>query len=78
MTEIIDFLQWPAMVVTLLAAWMIGSNHARRRMLGFGLFLLSNVLWIAWGWNDEAYALIGLQLGLIIMNVRGILKNEDA
>jgi hypothetical protein len=40
------------------------------------MFILSNLLWIAWGWHDEAWALIGLQLGLFAMNVRGIVKNE--
>ncbi|MES3020931.1 MAG: hypothetical protein V4857_05025 [Pseudomonadota bacterium] len=78
MSAFLDFLQWPAMVVTLLASWMLGSKQAKRRMQGFWMFLLSNVMWIAWGWDDGAYALIALQLGLIVMNVRGILKNEDA
>jgi hypothetical protein len=43
--------------------------------LGFWLFLLSNVLWIVWGWHDHAYALITLQLGLAFLNIRGALKN---
>jgi uncharacterized membrane protein len=41
------------------------------------MFILSNVLWIAWGWHDEAWALITLQLALMTMNVRGIVKNES-
>jgi hypothetical protein len=27
----IDLLQWPAMIVTLIAAWAVGSRSARRR-----------------------------------------------
>lgn len=72
----IDLLQWPAMAVTLYAAYLIGSKRADRRILGFSMFVLSNLLWIVWGWQDEAWALIALQVGLFAMNVRGILKNE--
>lgn len=72
----IDLLQWPAMAVTLYAAYLIGSKRADRRILGFSMFVLSNMLWIVWGWQDEAWALIALQAGLFAMNVRGIVKNE--
>jgi hypothetical protein len=72
----IDLLQWPAMAVTLCAAFLVGARHARRRIIGFWLFILSNVLWIAWGIHDEAWALITLQAGLFAMNVRGIVRNE--
>lgn len=77
MSELIDFLQWPAMAVTLIASYMIGSRRAQRRVFGFCLFVLSNVLWIVWGWHDEAWALIVLQLALMVTNTRGIIKNED-
>jgi hypothetical protein len=76
MGDWIDLLQWPAMAVTLYAAYLIGSKREGRRVFGFSMFVLSNVLWIVWGWQDEAWALIGLQVGLFAMNVRGILKNE--
>jgi hypothetical protein len=77
MGELIDLLQWPAMAVTLFASYLIGSKRAERRIFGFSMFILSNILWIAWGWHDEAWALITLQLGLMTMNVRGIVKNES-
>jgi len=77
MSDFLDLLQWPAMGVTLLASWMLASKQAGKRMVGFWLFVLSNLLWIAWGWGDEAYALIALQVGLIALNIRGILKNEE-
>ena len=38
--------------------------------------LASNALWIAWGAHDRAYALIALQLGLAVMNVRGVRNND--
>jgi hypothetical protein len=33
---------------------------------------------VAWGWHDHAWALIGLQAGLFLFNLRGVLKNDDA
>jgi hypothetical protein len=75
--DLIDLLQWPAMAVTLVAAFLVGARHARKRIIGFWAFILSNILWIVWGVNDEAWALIALQVGLLAMNVRGIFKNEN-
>lgn len=75
--EALDLLQWPAMAITLLAAWLVASQRQGRRSLGFWVFLLSNALWIAWGLQAEAYALIVLQLGLAAMNLRGVRRNAD-
>ena len=77
MGDYIDLLQWPAMAVTLYAAYLIGSKRADRRVFGFCMFILGNVLWIVWGWQDEAWALITLQVALMAMNIRGIVKNES-
>ena len=71
-----SFLQWPAMVVTVLAAWLVASQTKRRRNWGFWCFLASNALWIAWGWHDHAYALILLQVALAALNIRGARKND--
>lgn len=64
------------MAVTILAGWLVGSSWSRRRLVGFSLFLLSNALWIAWGWHDAAWALVALQAFLVVTNVRGLVKNE--
>ena len=72
----LDLLQWPAMVVTLLAAWLVASQQKSRREAGFWWFILSNGLWIAWAWQAHAWALIALQVGLFALNVRGAVKNE--
>ena len=76
--EWLGFVQWPAMVVTVVAAWLTGSTSKRRRKWGFWLFLISNVLWIAWGAFVRAWAVILLQVMLALMNVRGAKKNEPA
>jgi hypothetical protein len=75
--EWLDWLQWPAMAVTLLAAWLVGSRDRGRREIGFWVFLASNLLWVAWGWHDGAWALIALQVGLAVMNIRGARKNDE-
>jgi hypothetical protein len=72
----IDLLQWPAMAVTVAAAWLVASQAKHRRGIGFWCFLASNVLWIVWAWHDRAYALIALQLALAALNVRGAQKND--
>jgi hypothetical protein len=74
--DYLGLLQWPAMAVTVVAAWLVGSRSAGRRAVGFWCFLASNLLWIVWGWHDGAYALIGLQFFLAALNIRGVRKNE--
>jgi hypothetical protein len=77
MGDWIDLLQWPAMAVTLYASFLVGSKRAGRRIFGFSMFILSNVLWVIWGLHDGAWALIALQAGLAAMNLRGIVRNES-
>jgi hypothetical protein len=72
----LDALQWPAMAVTLAAAWLVASRSRARREAGFWVFIASNALWIVWAWQARAWALIALQVGLFLMNVRGAVKNE--
>jgi hypothetical protein len=72
----LDLLQWPAMAVTMVAAWYVASKKKHRRNWGYWLFLSSNVLWIAWGLHVRAYALVTLQLFLMGMNVRGLFNTE--
>jgi len=72
----LDWLQWPAMIVTVLAAWLVASDSKHRRNIGFWIFLASNVLWIAWGWQAHAQALIVLQVALAALNIRGAFKTD--
>lgn len=76
-TVSLDLLQWPAMLVTVIAAWLVSSTRASRRNWGFWFFLASNVLWIAWGVHASAYALVLLQVCLALLNLRGAAKNAD-
>ena len=74
--DLLDFIQWPAMVVTVLASWLVASSGKGRRNAGFWLFLLSNALWIVWAVDQRAYALVVLQLALAAMNIRGAAKTD--
>lgn len=77
-TPLLDAIQWPAMVATVAASWLVTSLTQRRRKLGFWLFLLSNLLWVTWGFHTQAWALVVLQFSLAAMNIRGARKNDSA
>ncbi len=73
---LLNFLQWPAMIATLLSAWLVASKSEHRRGLGFWIFIVSNVLWVLWGWHDGAYALIAMQFGLSVKYSRRSQKSS--
>jgi hypothetical protein len=73
----INWVQWPAMIATIMASWWVGSQKQLRRKWGFWTFLASNILWVIWGWHDHAWALIILQFALAGINIRGVSKNEQ-
>lgn len=73
----LDYLQWPALIVTVFAAWMVSLKQKGQRKTGFWLFLLSNVLWGIWGVYVQAYALIALQMCLSVTNIHGIKSNKE-
>jgi len=71
-----DLMQWPAMLMSAVAAWLVGSQRRLKRSSGFWIFLASNLLWAVWGWHAGAYALIVLQICLAVINIRGARRNE--
>ena len=75
--EFTDMLQWPAFGASVIAAWLVGSTNERRRLIGFWVFLFSNILWIVWAWPSQAWALVALQLALAAMNIRGVKKAKS-
>lgn len=77
MDQVLSALQWPAMVASAVAAWLVASQAARRRNFGFWWFLASNVLWTVWGLHDGAWAIVVLQFALAALNIRGAKKNLD-
>lgn len=77
MDEFLALLEWPAMAISLAAAWWMGSQQAGKRIVAFCMLIVGNLMWIGWGWGQDARALIALNVGLLALNVRGILKNEE-
>jgi len=71
-----NLLQWPAMVINILSVWLLTYQTRRMRQAGFLLSLLSNVLWIIWGWHVQALAVLGLQFALAAINIRGVRKTD--
>jgi hypothetical protein len=74
----LDWMQWPAMAATVLAAWLVASDRDARRNAGFWVFLASNVLWGLWGVHAGAWALVALQVALAALNIRGARKTDPA
>ena len=74
--DLLNLLQWPAMVVTVAASWLVASTHKGKRNVGFWVFLFSNILWVTWGIYSGAIALVVLQVCLAAMNIRGAMKTE--
>ncbi len=74
--DYLDLVQWPAMLATIIAAWLTASLGKRKRLLGFWFFLVSNALWAIWGWHDEAYAVVVMQTALAALNMRGVTNND--
>ena len=77
MEEFFALLDWPAMAISLAAAWWMGSTKAKKRIVAFLLLIVGNLMWIAWGYGESAWALIALNVGLMALNVRAIFKNEE-
>ncbi len=65
------------MAVTLVASWLVAAKSEGKRNYGFWLFLVSNAMWVVWGFHTSAFALVALQLGLAAMNIRGACKTEE-
>ena len=74
--DVLNLIQWPAMVVTVVASWLVASTAEGKRNAGFWVFLVSNVMWVAWGYHSGAPALITLQACLMAMNIRGAIKSR--
>lgn len=74
--DYMSLLQWPAMVINVLSVWLLTFPSKRTRHAGFLLSLFSNTLWVAWGWHIQAFAVLGLQVALAALNIRGVTKTQ--
>ena len=72
----LSLIQWPAMVVNILSVWLLTSQARHKRRAGFVLSLVSNALWVVWGLHVQAFAVLGLQIALATLNIRGVKKTD--
>lgn len=74
--DLINYIQWPAMIVTIAAAWYVAAERKDNRNWGFWLLLLGNLLWLIWSIPNAAWALASMQVILAGLNIRGVLKSN--
>lgn len=70
-------LQWPALVLSIAGAWCVGGSTSRLRLVGFWLFLVSNLCWAGWGMAVAAPAIVIAQVFFMYTSVRGIVTNRS-
>jgi hypothetical protein len=58
--------------------WVRRLHPARAAPGRLLAYLVSNALWIVWGLHSSAYALILLQMCLVVMSIRGEGKSAAA
>ncbi len=66
------------MVSTVVASSLVASTRPGRRRLSFWIFLLSNVLGVAWGARTGATVMVLLQFCLAALNIRAARKTSEA
>lgn len=71
-----DLLQWIACVFALAGSYLVGNDGRTHRLWGFGLFLLSNLLWMWWGTQSSAWALVTMQAAFCLTSARGVVRNR--
>ncbi len=74
--DLLNLVQWPAMITTIAATWYIAAERKDNRNWGFWLYLLSNLLWVVWAIPNRAWALAAMQVILAGMNIRGVMKSK--
>jgi hypothetical protein len=70
----VNFLDWPAMLTALIGTFILSRRapSARMRRLAFFIYLVSNLLWLAWACHLRAYPMIIMQLGFLYTSIDGI------
>lgn len=71
-----DLLQWIACIVALVGSYLVSAERRTHRLLGFALFLVSNVLWIWWGTQSSAWALVTMQSAFCLTSALGVVRNR--
>jgi hypothetical protein len=64
------YLDWLAMVLSLLAVWLLGNKNR----WGFASFVLANLTWLAVGSIAGSYGIVVGNIAFLIMNTRGFFR----
>lgn len=65
--------EWLACFAGLLGASLLALNNRYSRW-GFVAFLASNCLWIAYGYYNQAWGLVVMQIGFTVTSTVGIIR----
>jgi hypothetical protein len=71
-------LEYGGMATGVIGAWLVAYSCPRRRLLGFGFFLVSNAFWVAWGAGTMTIGLLIMQAAYTVTSLRGIALSAHA
>jgi nicotinamide riboside transporter PnuC len=64
----LDIISWLGCIILLLALELV----ARKRIEGFFIAIVAEALWIYWGVQTKAYALVAMSVAIVLMYFRAI------
>ena len=67
----LEMIQYPAMVMAILGAYLVTSPAVGVRRTAFGLWIAGNTLWVAWGLHAGAWGLVATYLVFTALAVAG-------
>lgn len=65
------YLEYPACALSILGALLVSSRGSRQRRIGFGIWILSNLLLIAWAGNQSACGMLAMYVFFLGTSLRG-------
>lgn len=72
----LDLLQWPGMALGLAGAVLVARRTNRARRWGFGLWIVSNVCWIAFSAGAQTWGLLIMQTAFMATSCMGWWSNR--
>ena len=68
-----NWIQWPFFLIAVTGSFFVASGRKRIRFWGFNLFLVSNVIMIAWCmFRGTAFGIVATSFAFMATSVRGI------
>ena len=73
---ILNLLQWPALVLAIAGAPLVASGVSRRVYVGFTLWTVSNLCWIAWALTTGTWSVLLMQVYFLFTSLAGRRNNR--